>query len=180
MNAALRADPDALQVNLTVPTTTVRLGPIAFDGLKALLGIDIGDLDHVLQVGCPSTVAAFLQRMGRSGRRPGTRANFTFLTLSDELTSKEPSMSVISVIKRPFRPSTPPDLRLPAWTSGDTNAAFGLGFNVLVNVLVLSSLCIGVLGLSQGNVYGTIVPALGIIFNFIHSFADQWYCIRNW
>jgi AGZA family xanthine/uracil permease-like MFS transporter len=73
-------------------------------------------------------------------------------------------MSVIkmSAIKRPFRPGPPPGLRLPAWTSGDTNAAFGLGFNVLVNVLVLSSLCIGVLGLSQGNVYGTIVPALGI------------------
>ncbi len=48
------------------------------------LGIDIGDLDYVYQVGCPSTVAAFLQRMGRSGRRPGTRANFTFLALDDD------------------------------------------------------------------------------------------------
>ena len=43
------------------------------------LGIDIGDLDRVLQVDAPVTVAAFLQRMGRSGRRPGTRANCTFL-----------------------------------------------------------------------------------------------------
>lgn len=60
------------------------------------------------------------------------------------------------------RPSRSSELTLPWWTPGDTNAAFGLGFNVLVNVLVLSSLCIGVIGLSQDNVYGTIVPALGI------------------
>ncbi len=45
------------------------------------LGIDIGDLHHVLQIGAPSTVSAFLQRMGRTGRRPGTRPNCTFLGL---------------------------------------------------------------------------------------------------
>jgi ATP-dependent Lhr-like helicase len=33
------------------------------------LGIDIGDLDVVLQVGPPDSVSSFLQRMGRSGRR---------------------------------------------------------------------------------------------------------------
>ena len=33
------------------------------------LGIDIGDLDVVVQVGPPDSVSAFLQRMGRSGRR---------------------------------------------------------------------------------------------------------------
>ena len=43
------------------------------------LGIDIGDLDRVLQVGVTSTVSAFLQRMGRTGRRPGTTANTSFL-----------------------------------------------------------------------------------------------------
>jgi ATP-dependent Lhr-like helicase len=48
------------------------------------LGIDIGDLDHVLQVGCPSTVASFLQRMGRSGRREGATPNCTFLAVDDE------------------------------------------------------------------------------------------------
>jgi len=68
----------------------------------------------------------------------------------------------MSVLNRPHRRSSSPELRLPWWTSGDSNAAFGLGFNVLVNVLVLSGLCIGVLGLSTDNVYGTVVPALGI------------------
>jgi ATP-dependent helicase Lhr and Lhr-like helicase len=33
------------------------------------LGIDIGDLDIVVQLGAPNAVSSFLQRMGRSGRR---------------------------------------------------------------------------------------------------------------
>ncbi len=33
------------------------------------LGIDIGDLDVVVQVGPPNSVSSFLQRMGRTGRR---------------------------------------------------------------------------------------------------------------
>lgn len=43
------------------------------------LGIDVGDLDLVLQANSPSTVSSFLQRMGRTGRRPATTANMTFL-----------------------------------------------------------------------------------------------------
>src|SRR5690606_17251220 len=45
------------------------------------LGIDVGDLDQVLQVDAPTSVASFLQRMGRTGRRAGTRANCTFFCL---------------------------------------------------------------------------------------------------
>ncbi len=37
------------------------------------LGIDVGALDRVIQVNSPSTIVAFLQRPGRSGRRPGRR-----------------------------------------------------------------------------------------------------------
>ena len=47
------------------------------------LGIDVGDLDRVIQVNCPPTVAAFLQRIGRTGRRRGTRRNCLFLALDE-------------------------------------------------------------------------------------------------
>ena len=52
--------------------------------------------------------------------------------------------------------------RGPLWTRGDLNAFFGLGINMLVNVLVLAGLSIGVVGISGGDVYQTILPALGI------------------
>lgn len=42
------------------------------------LGIDVGDLDRVLQAEAPSTVSSFLQRLGRTGRREGSRANTAF------------------------------------------------------------------------------------------------------
>lgn len=47
------------------------------------LGLDVGDLDRVVQVGAPPSVSSFLQRMGRTGRRPGTDRNFLFLTTDD-------------------------------------------------------------------------------------------------
>ncbi len=46
------------------------------------LGIDVGDLDHVLQIDAPSSVASFLQRMGRTGRRGGP-PNCTFLATKE-------------------------------------------------------------------------------------------------
>jgi ATP-dependent Lhr-like helicase len=42
------------------------------------LGIDIGDLDSVIQLEAPTGVSSFLQRIGRSGRRPGTTSEMTF------------------------------------------------------------------------------------------------------
>jgi ATP-dependent Lhr-like helicase len=47
------------------------------------LGIDVGDLDRVIQINAPATVASFLQRIGRTGRRPDTRRNCLFLALDE-------------------------------------------------------------------------------------------------
>lgn len=43
------------------------------------LGIDVGDLDRVIEIDSPSTVAAFLQRLGRTGRRTGNVRNCLIL-----------------------------------------------------------------------------------------------------
>ena len=48
------------------------------------LGIDVGDLDSVLQAEAPDTVSSFMQRMGRTGRRDGKAANTTFFCESTE------------------------------------------------------------------------------------------------
>ncbi|MDX6691481.1 MAG: adenine/guanine/hypoxanthine permease [Solirubrobacteraceae bacterium] len=52
--------------------------------------------------------------------------------------------------------------RTPLWTRGDLNAFFGLGINMLVNVLVLAGLSAGVVQIPADDVFHTILPALGI------------------
>ncbi len=61
MNTALAKDPDALRVNLTAPTTQVRLGPFLFDGLKALIGMDLADAL------APMMIGPRVQRTGPNG-----------------------------------------------------------------------------------------------------------------
>jgi AGZA family xanthine/uracil permease-like MFS transporter len=58
--------------------------------------------------------------------------------------------------------TAPEPPKLSWWVAGDTNAFFGLGFNTLVNVLVLSGLCVGVVNIPGADVFGVILPALGV------------------
>jgi AGZA family xanthine/uracil permease-like MFS transporter len=48
------------------------------------------------------------------------------------------------------------------WVVGDLNGFFGLFTNVLLNVIVLTGLCLGVVQLPADTVFGRILPALGI------------------
>ncbi len=35
------------------------------------LGIDVGEIDRVMQIGCPSSISSVMQRLGRAGHNPG-------------------------------------------------------------------------------------------------------------
>jgi AGZA family xanthine/uracil permease-like MFS transporter len=59
------------------------------------------------------------------------------------------------------------------WVKGDWNGLFGLGTNVLLNVIVLSGLCLAVVKIPEGTVYGRILPALGIAL----PLGNIWYAI---
>ncbi len=48
------------------------------------LGIDVGDLDRVIQIDAPTTVSSFLQRMGRTGLSRRDHQNCSFLATDDE------------------------------------------------------------------------------------------------
>ena len=67
-----------------------------------------------------------------------------------------------STALRPGTTAPTPRFRVPWWTRGDLNAFFGLAFNILVNVLTLTSLLIFVVKLPAERVLGTVLPALGI------------------
>ncbi len=69
------------------------------------LGIDVGDLDHVLQIDSPPSVASFLQRMGRTGRRAGATPNCTFLA------TKEMAVLQAAAVLRLYREGYVEDVR---------------------------------------------------------------------
>lgn len=59
------------------------------------LGIDIGDIYEVFQVGAPNSVASLRQRMGRSGRRGGDRRMRCMATLSSSPEQMQPDLTTL-------------------------------------------------------------------------------------
>lgn len=73
------------------------------------LGIDVGDLDRVIQIDAPYTVASFLQRLGRSGRRAGSTRNCLLLATTRE--SFVRAGALLSLWQQSFvEPVVPPPL----------------------------------------------------------------------
>lgn len=62
------------------------------------LGIDVGDLDRVIQLDAPSTVASYLQRIGRTGRRHGNTRNCLFLATNESALLR--TVALLSLAKR--------------------------------------------------------------------------------
>ncbi|MBW4473493.1 MAG: DEAD/DEAH box helicase [Stenomitos rutilans HA7619-LM2] len=62
---------------------TVTAATVTFE-----MGIDLGQLDRVIQLEAPPSVASFLQRLGRSGRR-GSPADMRFVCAEDNPTGGE-------------------------------------------------------------------------------------------
>ncbi|MDR2470534.1 MAG: DEAD/DEAH box helicase [Treponema sp.] len=92
--ARLRGEPDIFYVHHGSVSALLRNeaeealksgeGPGAACATATLeLGIDIGGLDRIIQLGPPRSVSAFVQRLGRSGRRSG-RAEMFFSVAGEE------------------------------------------------------------------------------------------------
>jgi len=77
------------------------------------LGIDIGDVDLAIQIGTPRSIAAFLQRVGRSGHGVGrTPKGRLFPLTRDELVESAALMRALrlGVLDRTPQPSAPLDI----------------------------------------------------------------------
>jgi ATP-dependent Lhr-like helicase len=71
-----------------------KAGPVTAAATATLeMGIDIGALDRVIQIGAPLSVSAFVQRLGRSGRLRG-RPEIYFSSIEKEGEHEHPAQSL--------------------------------------------------------------------------------------
>lgn len=129
------------------------------------LGIDVGDLDRVIQIDAPATVGSFLQRMGRSGRRSGSKRNLLFLATSDSAL-----LNALGICR--------------LWSDGWVEAALppSQPWNVVVQQAILATLEAG--QIAQGNLLETLrccFPELVAdeLNNSIQHLISTGYVARN-
>ncbi len=81
ISASLREAAETAMRNPDTPAVTA--ATVTFE-----MGIDLGQLDRVLQLEAPASVASFLQRLGRSGRRGGV-SEMRFVCAEEKPTGEE-------------------------------------------------------------------------------------------
>ncbi len=83
LSKELREDVEARLKDKTRPTSVVCTSTLE-------LGIDVGDVESIVQIGTPPSVASMRQRLGRSGRREGQAAVLRLFIREPELTERSP------------------------------------------------------------------------------------------
>jgi AGZA family xanthine/uracil permease-like MFS transporter len=68
------------------------------------------------------------------------------------------------------------DKSVPLWGAGDWNGFFGLGTNVLLNLLVLTGI-LGAIGMPLEIIFGRILPAVGLML-FLGNMYYAWMAKR--
>ena len=75
------------------------------------LGIDIGEVDLVVQVGCPQRISSAVQRLGRAGHRPGEVSRMCFYPrMNSEMVLS--AMTAVGVRAGNIEAAEPPELCL--------------------------------------------------------------------
>lgn len=111
------------------------------------LGVDIGSLDRVIQIGSPNDVAGFLQRMGRTGRRSGTKRNCLFLTLESAARQLDPTVKACSLV----------DL----WQDGHIESAIPPCNPMHIVAQQLMAICLQNHGIGRRELVKQVLPPLG-------------------
>ncbi|UCE14286.1 MAG: DEAD/DEAH box helicase [Candidatus Heimdallarchaeota archaeon] len=83
ISASLREEAESIMKTGDIPSVTAC-------SVTLELGIDIGSLERIIQIGSPRTVSSFLQRLGRSGRKEKDVSEILFIHSEDEPSDNKP------------------------------------------------------------------------------------------
>lgn len=124
------------------------------------LGIDIGGLDLVVQVGPPASVSSFLQRLGRTGRRGGA-ARMAFV-LGSDLDLLLAAGAIEAAARRDVEPLRPPTLPYTVFVQQLLLALVGAGRlprRSLLSSLLSSPVFVGISPDDAGAIVDHLIAA---------------------